>query len=161
MLLDTVSDPNNQDPEQPDDWASRAAGYEHRLLTQYLGASGKNVELLATEFNSVYSNPGKQTTSLVNGLFVADSLGSLLETPYDGADVWDLRNYYDNSNNNSANLYGWRQAGDYGLLGSPNASAPLQRGVHALSDLLRRAARLEDHPGRRSGRPGHQQRPRT
>ena len=39
-----------------------------------------HVELLATEFNSVYSNPGKQTTSLVNGLFVADSLGSLLET---------------------------------------------------------------------------------
>ena len=47
---------------------------------------------MATEFNSVYSNPGKQTTSLVNGLFLADSLGVLLDTPYDGADVWDLRN---------------------------------------------------------------------
>ena len=123
LLLHTVSDPNNQDPSSPDDWALRASGYQ-ALLNQDLGASGKNVELMATEFNSVYSNPGKQTTSLVNGLFVADSLGSLLETPYDGADVWDLRNYYDNSNNNSANLYGWRTSGDYGILGSSNGSAP-------------------------------------
>ena len=124
LLLDTVSDPNNQNPSSPDDWALRASGYES-LLTQDLGtAAAKNVELLATEFNSVYSNPGKQTTSLVNGLFVADSLGSLLETPYDGADVWDLRNDYDNSNNNSSSLYGWRQAGDYGIIGSPNGSAP-------------------------------------
>jgi hypothetical protein len=125
LLLDTVSNPNvNADPSSPDDWALRASGYES-LLTKDLGsAAAKNVELLATEFNSVYSNPGKQTTSLVNGLFVADSLGSLLETPYNGADVWDLRNYYDNSNNNSSSLYGWRQAGDYGIIGSPGNSAP-------------------------------------
>ena len=48
----------------------------------------------------------------------------MLETPYDGADVWDLRNYYDNSNNNASSLYGWRQAGDYGIIGSPNGSPP-------------------------------------
>ena len=94
------------------------------LLTQYLGAAGKNVQLLATEFNSVYSNPGKQTTSLVNGLWLADSLGALLETPYDGADVWDLRNSYESGGNDSSSLYGWRQDGDYGLIGSPDGSAP-------------------------------------
>ena len=77
LLLDTVSDPGS-----PYDWAVRAAGYTN-LIDQYLGAAGKNVELLTTEFNSVYSNPGKQTTSLVNGLFIADSLGSLMETSYD------------------------------------------------------------------------------
>ncbi len=121
LLLDTASDPNS-----PDDWAVRAAGYETDLI-DYLGPAGYNVQLLATEFNSVYSNPGKQTTSLVNGLFVADSLGVLMETSYDGADVWDLRNGYDTSNNNSSSLYGWRQGGDYGLLGSPpptGVSAP-------------------------------------
>ncbi len=123
LLLNTVSNPNNQDPNNPYDWAVRAADYE-KLLTQYFGNAGKNVQLLATEFNSVYSNPGKQTTSLVNGLFVADSLGSLLETPYNGADVWDLRNSWETGNNNSSSLYGWRQGGDYGLLGSPGGSAP-------------------------------------
>ncbi|HKI19205.1 MAG TPA: hypothetical protein VKA15_15070, partial [Isosphaeraceae bacterium] len=113
LLLDTVSDPNG-----PYDWAARADGYE-TLLINDLGTAGYNVQLLATEFNSVYSNPGKQTTSLVDGLFVADSLGALLQTSYNGADVWDLRNGYDISNNNSSSLYGWRQGGDYGLLGSP------------------------------------------
>ena len=34
-----------------------------------LGAAAPNVELDCTENNSVYTNPGKQTTSLVNGLF--------------------------------------------------------------------------------------------
>ena len=94
------------------------------LLTQYLGTAGKNVQLLATEFNSVYSDPGKQTTSLVNGLWLADSLGALLETPYDGADVWDLRNSYESGGNDSSSLYGWRQDGDYGLIGSPDGSPP-------------------------------------
>jgi alpha-L-arabinofuranosidase len=118
LLLNTFSNTNSID-----DWAVRGADYK-ALISQDLGASGKNVELLATEFNSVYSNPGKQTTSLVNGLSVADSLGVLLTSPYNGANVWDLRNGWDTSNNNSSSLYGWRQGGDYGLIGSPNGSPP-------------------------------------
>jgi alpha-N-arabinofuranosidase len=120
LLEHTVSDPNNQDPNSPFDWALRAAGYR-ALLQQELGANASKVELLATEYNSVYSNPGKQTTSLVNGLFVADSVGSILETEYNSALFWDLRNGYDTSGNNSASLYGWRQGGDYGLLGVGNS----------------------------------------
>ncbi len=118
LLLDTVTDPSS-----PDDWAVRAEGYETDLINE-LGPAGYNVQLLATEFNSVSYDPGKQTTSLVNGLFVADSLGVLLETSYNGADVWDLRNGFSTSYNNSASLYGWRDGGDYGLLGSPPDSAP-------------------------------------
>ena len=37
---------------------------------------------MATETNSVSYNPGKQTTSLVNGLFTANSIGSLLDSGY-------------------------------------------------------------------------------
>ena len=119
LLLDTVSDPNSIY-----DWSVRAADYTS-LLNQYLGAAAaKNVELLTTEFNSVNTNPGKQTTSLVNGLFIADSLGELMQTSYQGATVWDLRNGYGTSGNNSSSLYGWRDGGDYGLLGSPRQSRP-------------------------------------
>jgi alpha-L-arabinofuranosidase len=118
LLLSTFSN-----TKSIDDWVVRGADYK-TLISQDLGAAGKNVELLATEFNSVYSNPGKQTTSLVNGLSVADSLGVLLTSPYNGAYVWDLRNGWDTSNNNSSNLYGWRKGGDYGLIGSSNGSAP-------------------------------------
>jgi hypothetical protein len=113
LLLHTVSDPANTSL----DWANRAAGYRS-LLQQKLGTGGAGVELLATEFNSVSYDPGKQTTSLVNGLFTADSLGSLLDAGYTGGVIWDVRNSFETANNNSPSLYGWRQGGDYGLLGS-------------------------------------------
>lgn len=123
LLLHTVSDPTNQNSNNPLDWALRASGYR-TVLKQVLGSAAGRVELLATEYNSVYSNPGKQTTSLVNGLFVADSIGRLLQTEYNGANFWDLRNGWDTSNNNSSSLYGWRKGGDYGLLGSGNGVPP-------------------------------------
>ena len=123
LLLNTVSGTGSQNPNNPMSWAARAAGYR-TLLQQTLGTNAARVQLLATEFNSVYAGPGKQTTSLVNGLFLADSLGSLLGTEYAGANAWDLRNSYETGNNNSSSLYGWRQGGDYGLLGSPNGSTP-------------------------------------
>jgi hypothetical protein len=53
---------------------------------------------------------------------VADSLGVLLETPYDGAAFWDLRDGWDSFGNNSSSLYGWRQGGDFGLIGSPGTA---------------------------------------
>ena len=111
------------------DWSNRAAVY-HMLLQQKLGnTAASQVQLLATEYNSVSYNPGKQTTSLVDGLFFADALGSLLQAGYAAGVSWDLHNSYETGNNNSASLYGWRNGGDYGLLGSANdndapASAP-------------------------------------
>ena len=129
LLLDTVTDTTSTDPADPLDWSVRAADYE-ALLRQYLGSAGNTVELMATEFNSVSYNPGKQTPSLVNGLFVADSLGALLESPYDSADVWDLYNGWETSTNDSSSLYGWRQGGDYGLLGSSGGPSPPSSGAY-------------------------------
>jgi alpha-L-arabinofuranosidase len=123
LLLRTVSNPNDTSTTDPKNWARRATGYRS-LLKRNLGAAADRVELLATEYNSVYSNPGKQTTSLVNGLFAADSIGMLMQTEYNGANFWDLRNGWDTGNNNSASLYGWRQGGDYGMLGSASGPAP-------------------------------------
>lgn len=86
------------------------------MLNDYLGADGSKVELTCTENNSVFSNPGKQTTSLVNGLFYADSLGSILKTEFKALIWWDLRNGQEAGNNNSSTLYGWRNYGDYGIV---------------------------------------------
>ena len=123
LLRQTVSNPSGQNATDPHHWGLRATGYRN-LLRRNLGAAADGVELLATEYNTVYSDPGKQTTSLVNGLFTADSIGALLQTEYNGANFWDLRNGWDTTNNNSASLYGWRQGGDYGMLGSGSGSAP-------------------------------------
>jgi hypothetical protein len=95
-------------------WAGDAT--ELRMqLTDYLGASGSAIELLVTENNSVSYNPGKQTTSLVNGLYLADSLGALMQTEFNSLIWWDLHNGQLTSNNNSSSLYGWRMYGDYGI----------------------------------------------
>ena len=105
------------------DWSTRYADYQS-LLQQTLSGQASSVQLMATEYNSVYTTPGKQSTSLVNGLFVANSLGSLLDSGYVGSAEWDLRNGWDTNRNNSNLLYGWREGGDYGVLGTGANAAP-------------------------------------
>jgi hypothetical protein len=96
-------------------WPSDAADLRQQL-SDYLGPAATNVELTCTENNSVSSGPGKQTTSLVNGLFLADSLGNLMQTEFNSLVWWDLRNGPDTLNNNASSLYGWRLYGDYGIV---------------------------------------------
>ncbi len=104
-------------------WIGDAADLR-RQWTDYLGAAGTNIELICTENNSISSGPGKQTTSLVNGLFRADSFGQILQTEFNALIWWDLRNGQDPNNNNSASLYGWRQYGDYGVVSGTNDRYP-------------------------------------
>lgn len=97
-------------------WASDAANLR-QMINDYVGSNGTNIELLCTENNSVSSNPGKQSVSLVNGLFMVDSLAQLMQTEFNGLFWWNFRNGGDNySGNDSSSLYGWRMYGDYGVL---------------------------------------------
>lgn len=98
-------------------WGNDASNLR-KLLSDYLGGSGAGVQLFATEQNFVYSNPGKQTTSLVGGLFYADSIGQVAKTEFAASMWWAFHNAPDNSGNNSASLYGWRNFGDYGIVSS-------------------------------------------
>jgi hypothetical protein len=86
------------------------------MITDYFGSNGTNIELVCTENNSVSSGPGKQSVSLVNGLFKADSLAQLMQTEFNGLFWWDLRNGQATDGNLSPSLYGWRQYGDYGVV---------------------------------------------
>lgn len=106
-------------------WANDAASIR-QILNDYLGASAKQVEIICTENNSVFSDPGKQTTSLVNGLFMADSVGNILKTEFSGLFWWDLRNGSVSGNANPG-LYGWRQFGDYGLVNAATPAGPADR----------------------------------
>lgn len=107
-------------------WANDAARIR-QMLNDYLGKDAKRVEIVCTENNSVYSNPGKQTTSLVNGLFFADSLGNIMKTEFNAFLWWDLRNGQETGNNNSSLLYGWRRYGDYGIVTYANPAGPADR----------------------------------
>lgn len=86
-------------------------------LDDYLGPAGRRVAIACTEENSVTNNPGKQTTSLVNGLFLADSLGEVMQTELQMLLWWDFRDDGGvKTNNNNSSLYGWRYYGGYAVL---------------------------------------------
>lgn len=122
-------------------WASNATTLR-QLLNDYLGQIAKRVEIVSTETNSVYADPGKQTTSLVNGLFMADSIGNIMKTEFNALVWWDLRNSALGSNNNSTSLYGWRRYGDYGIVNYADPAGPADRyPTFYVSKLLKEYAR--------------------
>jgi hypothetical protein len=121
-----------QNPGQEDDatvlqsartWPNDAADLRQQL-NDYLGDQAASVELVCTENNSVSSNPGKQTTSLVNGLYYADSFGQVIQTEFSAFTWWIFRNGKSTGYNNSDLLYGWRQYGDYGMVSGGNEPYP-------------------------------------
>jgi len=112
------------------------------LISRYCGANAAAVQIFFTETNSVSYNPGKQTVSLVNGLFAADDYMTWLENGVANVDWWDLHNGSVTGNNNSGGLYGSANYGDYGLLssaagGEPAANTPFAPyyGIQMLSHL--------------------------
>ncbi|SHJ50341.1 hypothetical protein [Alicyclobacillus tolerans] len=78
-------------------------------------AAAKRLKVFVTETNSVSYNPGKQTTSLVNALFLDDDMLSWLQSGAANVDWWDLHNGAF-AGNTSPSLYGNTTYGDYGLL---------------------------------------------
>lgn len=67
-------------------------GIFSRLHTSMKKISKKELEIWLTEWNSVDFNPGPQTISLVNGLFVADYLGMLAKLGAGSAQYWAIHN---------------------------------------------------------------------
>ena len=93
-----------------------------KMLCDYFGgAAGSNIAIHVTENNSSGYNPGKQTVSLVNGLYACDMFGQALLADADALIWWDLHNGPETNYNNSSTVFGWRNYGSYGVLGSGNA----------------------------------------
>jgi len=105
-------------------WAGDA-GDLRQQISDYFGGGGTNLELLCTENNSDSGSQGKQSTSIVNGLFLADSLAQLMKTEFNGFIWWDLRNGTDTSGDFDAALYGWRTYGDLGIINGLNQRHPV------------------------------------
>ena len=117
-------------------WKNDAADLE-KMKNDYFGKQGRKVQIVCTENNSVYSNTGKQTTSIVNALFLDDSLCNVLKTPLQAFIWWDLRNGPDYKNNNSPSLYGWRQYGDYGVMDGQKVLYPTFYAFEMLTHFAR------------------------
>eukprot|EP00048_Salpingoeca_helianthica_P008271 m.120761 g.120761 ORF g.120761 m.120761 type:complete len:1080 (-) comp14561_c0_seq1:146-3385(-) len=125
--------------QSAESWQRDAADLRQQI-TDYIGtANGNGIELLVTENNAISYNPNKQSTSLVNALYMADSIGQLLQTEFNSLVWWDLRNSQE-THPNGALLYGWRSYGDYGVLYNANDRYP----TFYASKILTQFARAGD-----------------
>lgn len=104
-------------------WAGDAADLRAQI-NGYIGAAGTNIELLTTENNSDAGAQGRQSTSLVNALYYADSLGQIMQTEFNSYIWWDFRNGSDTTGDFDPTLYGWRNNGDIGLVGDSTNRYP-------------------------------------
>jgi hypothetical protein len=84
-------------------------------IRDYAGANASNIQIFVDETNSVSSNPGKQTTSIVNALFMANDYMNWLRSGVANVSWWALHNGAA-AGNASSSLYGTTQYGDYGIL---------------------------------------------
>jgi hypothetical protein len=117
------------------------------LIQRYCGANAPHVQIFLTETNSVTSQPGKQTVSLVNALFLADDEMTWLENGVANVDWWCLHNGPPNiTNNNRASLYGQLEYGDYGVLSSGQSPEPPVETPFPTDFALQMLASLA-HPG--------------
>jgi alpha-L-arabinofuranosidase len=105
-------------------WANDAADLRQQI-TDYFGTAGTNLEILCTENNADAGNQGRQSTSIVNGLYLADSLAQLMKTEINAFIWWDLRNGSDTAGDFNSLLYGWRNNGDLGIIGGSNTRYPV------------------------------------
>lgn len=103
----------------------------HQVVKKHSKNKDKQLEIWLTEWNSVDFNPGVQTLSIVNGLFVADYLGMLAQVGADNAQYWDIHNDLT------------PEGGDYGYLtrsyeeGCGNCPRPSYWAFKMASDALR------------------------
>ena len=115
-------------PQDPSSGIASMATRLKALINQYGGARAPNIQFLVTETNSVTYNPGKQTLSAVNAMFIADNMLTWAENGAASVDVWALHNG-PVQGNASSSLFGSTSYGDYGVLsngqsGEPAANTP-------------------------------------
>jgi alpha-N-arabinofuranosidase len=120
LLLQVAENPS---PSNWSDWVSAAADLRQQII-DYIGTSGGNIELCVTENNGDAGAMGRQSTSLVNALYLADSTSALMKTEFRSYIWWDLHNGYETDGNFDPTIYGWRSNGDYGILSGANSPYP-------------------------------------
>jgi hypothetical protein len=120
LLLQVAGNPS---PSNWSDWASAATDLRQQL-TDYFGPTSTNIELCVTENNSDAGNMGRQSTSVINALYLADSTAQLMKTEFRSYVWWDLHNGQDTAGNMDPTIYGWRGYGDYGIMDGANNPYP-------------------------------------
>lgn len=87
------------------------------IVKQELTAAGAaNTPIYVGEMGSVYSNPGKQSWSITQGLFAGQDLGEMMNAGVSRATWWiGFGNCNGTNGNLSSSLYGWQAFGAYNV----------------------------------------------
>lgn len=110
-------------------------GKLRQLIVDYVGPQGNNIGILVNECNSVWADPGKQTVSLVSGLYYALTMAEASTADVEGMLWWNWKHSAPMTQYNlSPTLYGWRQYGDYGMLRTPEDRYPVWYVAKMLSE---------------------------
>jgi hypothetical protein len=120
LLLQVAGNPS---PLNWSDWASAAANLRQQI-SDYIGSSGTNIELCITENNSDAGAMGRQSSSLINGLYLADNVGQLMKTEFRAYLWFDMHDSGETAGDFDPTIYGWRQEGGYGVLSMTNTPYP-------------------------------------
>jgi hypothetical protein len=108
--------------QAPTDLANAVAAERSKMNADGVPAS---TPIYVGEMNSVYANPGKQSMSVVNGLFAGQAVAQLLNQGISMA-TWWIGFGGCGVGNQSASLYGWQNFGGYMALsdGTPEYGCP-------------------------------------
>jgi hypothetical protein len=111
--------PNNwpdgvTDAESPQSWNQTVLSALRAEFAEW--ADRASIPIMITETNSVSSNPGKQTLSVVNALYLEQDYLTWLENGVQNVDWWQIHNGIVTSGDNGPSLYGTASYGDYGVL---------------------------------------------
>jgi predicted heme/steroid binding protein len=108
--------------------AAQVLTQDINILKQELtAAGGPNMPIYVGEMGSVYTNPGKQTWSITQGLYAGQNLVEMMKDGISRATWWiGFGNCNGQSGNDSSALYGWQDFGAYNVFsdGSEDPTCP-------------------------------------
>jgi hypothetical protein len=95
------------------------------ILKKELAAAGEpNTPIYVGEMGSVYSNPGKQSWSITQGLYAGQLLGEMMNDGVVRSTWWiGFGNCNGQAGNDSTSLYGWQDFGAYNVFADGSGEA--------------------------------------
>ena len=111
------------------------------IVKSELASAGKpNTPIYVGEMGSVYTNPGKQSMSISQGLYAGQMLGEMMNDGVSRATWWiGFGNCNGTNGNLSSSLYGWQDFGAYNVFsdGSDDPSCSPWGTIGAMSPTAR------------------------
>jgi hypothetical protein len=95
------------------------------LKTELTTAGKPNTPIYVGEIGSVYSNPGKQSLSITQGLYAGQALGEMMNAGVARVTWWiGFGNCNGTNGNDSSSLYGWQNFGGYNVFADGPTDTP-------------------------------------